>query len=79
MDYRILNVQIEKDRYPIPNIREITDRTEGVKYFIKIDLREVFYSIRIVPGEEWKIVFRIRYGLFEFLVILIRQTNLPAT
>jgi hypothetical protein len=33
----------------------------------------------IAEGEEWKTVFRIRYGLFESLVIPFGLTNGPAS
>ncbi len=35
--------------------------------------------MRIREGDEWKTVFRTRYGHFEYQVILFGLTNAPAT
>ena len=51
-DYRRLNDITIKDRYPLPNISELYNRLNGAKGFIKIDLRDAFYLIRIKEGEE---------------------------
>jgi hypothetical protein len=34
-------------------------------------------GVRMAEGEEWKIVFRTRYGLFKFLVMPFGLTNAP--
>jgi hypothetical protein len=49
-DYRKLNEITIKNRYPLPNIEEATDRLTGADWFTKIDLRDAFYSIRIAKG-----------------------------
>jgi len=78
-DYRKLNEITIKNRYPLPNIEEATDRLTGADWFTKIDLRDAFYSIRMAEGEEWKTAFRSRYGLYEFMVMPMGLTNAPAT
>ena len=79
IDYRKLNECTEKNRYPLPNISEMTDRLTGAQWFTKIDLRDAFHGIRMAEGEEWKTAFRTRYGLYEFLVMPFGLTNAPAT
>jgi len=78
-DYRRLNEETIKDRYPLPNIEEAQDRLTGANWYTKIDLRDAFYSIRMKEGEEWKTAVRTRYGLYEFLVMPMGLTNAPAT
>jgi hypothetical protein len=51
----------------------------GTKYFTYLDLPIVYAYIRIKEGDEWKIVFRTRFGYFEYLVMLFGLTNVPAT
>lgn len=78
-DYRKLNEITIKNRYPLPNIEEATDRLTGADWFTKIDLRDAFYSIRMAEGHQWKTAFRSRYGLYEFEVMPMGLTNAPAT
>jgi len=44
-----------------------------------MDLKNGFHLIRVREGDEWKTVFRTRYGLFEFQVIPFGLTNTPST
>jgi hypothetical protein len=46
-----------KNRYPLPLISEILDRLNSSTIFSKIDLKNVYYRIRIKKGDEWKIAF----------------------
>ena len=79
IDYRKLNAIIRKNRYPLPRIDELQDRLVGVKWFTAIDIRDAYYRIRIKKGEEWKTVFRTRWGHYEYQVMLFGLTNAPVT
>jgi hypothetical protein len=68
-----------KNRYTLSLIYEIQDRIRGVKYFIRLDLRKVYYKVRIKEKEEWKTAFRSRLGYFEYFIILFGLTNALAT
>ena len=52
IDYRQLNAIIIKNRYPLPVISELQMRITGIKVFTKINIRKVYYRIRIKSGEE---------------------------
>jgi hypothetical protein len=41
------------------------DRIKRFKIFIKIDIREGYYKIRIKKSEEWKIAWGFRLGHYE--------------
>jgi hypothetical protein len=79
VDYRGLNKVTIANRYPLPIISELQDRVRGAKVLTKIDLKHGYNLIRIKPGNEWKMVFKIRYGLYEYTVMPFGLSNAPAT
>jgi hypothetical protein len=67
-----------KNRYSLSLINETLNKLSGARFFIKLDLRDAYYRIRIKRGDEWKTAFRTRYRHFEYLVISFGLTNAPA-
>ena len=66
-----------KNHYPLSLIEELLDRISNVKYFIKFDIRDGYHRLRMATGEEWKIAFRYRYGLFKYTIISFDLYNTP--
>jgi hypothetical protein len=79
VDYKALNKVTMKNRYLLPQIDDLFDRLSGAKFFSKIDLHSGYYQIRIAKGDEEKTACRMRYGSYEFLVMLFGLTNAPTT
>ena len=51
------------------------DQLSQIKYFSKIDLRNIFHRIRVNPGDRWKTVFHTKYGHFKYIIILFSFIN----
>ena len=79
VDYRQLNDQTVKNRYPLPLISRLRDQLAGAKHFTRLDLPTAYAHIRIKEGDEWKTAFRTPYGHYEYLVMPFGLTNAPAT
>jgi len=79
VDYRQLNEITIKDRTPLPIIGESLDQLSSATIYTKLDIRDAYYNLRITTGEEWKIAFRTRYGLYEYCVIPFGLNDAPAS
>jgi hypothetical protein len=76
-DYRLLNEQTVKNRYPLPRADQLFDKLVHAKYFSKIDLRTGFYQILIAEKDRHKTAFVTSQGLFEYNVLPMGLCNSP--
>ena len=75
VDYRGLNNLTIKNRYPLPLIGESLDRLGQAKRFTQLDLTSAYHQMRIKEDDEWKTVFRTRYGYVEYQVMPFGLSN----
>ena len=78
IDYKSLNPLIIPNKYTLLLINELLDKTTGRKWFVRLDLKNVYNLISITVGDEWKTAFHTKQGHLKYTVLLFSLLNAPA-
>jgi len=68
-----------RNRYPLPHIDDILDQLKEAIYFSKLDLWSGYHEVIAAEQDAWKIAFKTKKGLYEWLVMPFGLTNAIAT
>ncbi|GJW99342.1 putative reverse transcriptase domain-containing protein, partial [Tanacetum coccineum] len=70
-DYLELNKLTVKNRYPLLRIDDLFDQLQGLRVYLKIDLRSSYHKLRVREEDIPKTSFRTHYGYYEFVIVFI--------
>jgi len=79
VNYRHFNRLTIPNKYSLPLILELLNKTRGGKLFTRLDRKNSYNLICIAPGHEWKSAFHTKKGLFKYTVMPCGLTNVTAT
>jgi cytoskeleton-associated protein 5 len=65
-DYRRLNTVTTPDKYPLPNLQDLSSQLHGAAVFSKLDLEKGYYQVPMQPADVPKTAIITPFGLFEF-------------
>jgi hypothetical protein len=76
VDYRKFNQLTKKNKYSLSLIEKTLIHSNKTKYFIKLDIRQIFHWIRIANVEfEDLTTFRIKFDVYKYRVLLFEFCN----
>jgi hypothetical protein len=77
--YRRLNLVTTPDKYPLPNMQDLSNGLHGCTNFSNIDLVKGYYQIPVVNKDILNTAIKTPFGLFEYLFTPFGLSNAAQT
>jgi putative transposase len=78
LDYRILDLVMIKNIYPLPLVNRLIQSIGKNKIFSKTDLRNAYYHVRVNKSSEKLTAFRCHKGTLSYRAMLFGLCNAPS-
>ena len=78
LNYKPLNVVLQKVRYPLPDKANLLQRIVGYTISSKFDLKSGFYQIGIDAKDRFKTTFAVPHGQYQWKVLPFGINNAPS-
>ena len=78
VDYQMLNKITIKDHHALSFINETLNQLIETRWFIKFNLKNAYHWLHIRYNNEWKMIFCMWYGHFEYMIMPFGLFNVPA-
>ena len=79
VDYRILNNNTARNKFPLPDIDQLISRFGKAKVYSKLELTPGYYQVRIADEDVEKTAFSTDFGHYEWMVMPAGLTSASAT
>ncbi len=76
-DFRRLNQNLVRKKYPLPRIQDILTRRNGYKYFTKIDISMQYYTFELDEESSHLCVISTPFGPYRYLRLPMGVTIAP--
>jgi hypothetical protein len=78
-DYKPLNLQTQRDSFPMPLVEDIISQLGKSAWFTALDLQSGFWQIKMAPEDMGKTALVTKSGLFKWIVMPFGLKNATST